>query len=492
LRLTDTASQVGFRRIRNWIESCDRDHHCYSSIPPLPSRVLDVGLTSQYIRLVETLGQYGKYVALSHCWGASNLISTRFDTLQSHRNGISLQDLPRTFQDAVSLCRYLQIRYLWIDSLCIIQDDPVDWETEASRMADIYAGSYFTLAASSATDSSKGCFRPFSDRSRTPHLSAEAWSLGVTLSTNASPLLETNTDTPIPCYIAQRQFAWVDVSSQSRTSRVFIHLDWLPASHKGKPNSCLIGTFGRRHDPAEQDPLNSRGWTLQERLLSTRVLHCCMHQAYWECKQDFIAEDGSVFLKTFLNLDLILSGQLLPLSEHGLQGIHGLSFIEGYPSSSNLWGRKKGGWLAVIESYSRRSLTHGDDKLPAISGLAHFLARQTLDLYYAGLWHNHILEDLHWRAYAREERRLQVNGGFRAEYGKELCDIHRPEYRAPSWSWASLDGHIMYVPLDFNHILAEFIHCHIYPAGSDPLGRVAGGYIKLRVCFISYIQPLLQ
>jgi hypothetical protein len=111
---------------------------------------VDVGLTSQYVRLVHTIGQKGNYIALSHCWGSTNLIRTTTRTLSTHEEGILITDLPKTFRDAISICRYLKVQFLWIDSLCIIQDDEQDWEREASRMADVYANAYLTIAASAA------------------------------------------------------------------------------------------------------------------------------------------------------------------------------------------------------------------------------------------------------------------------------------------------------------------------------------------------------
>jgi Heterokaryon incompatibility protein (HET) len=75
-----------------------------------------------------------------------------------HKGGITWDKLPRTFQDAISFTRRLKIRYLWIDSLYIFQDDNKDWQRQASRMPSIYENSYVTLAAM-ASDSSNGvCF----------------------------------------------------------------------------------------------------------------------------------------------------------------------------------------------------------------------------------------------------------------------------------------------------------------------------------------------
>ncbi len=82
----------------------------------LPRRVLD--LSDGRIRLVETIaGQQGHYVALSHCWGKEQLLTTTRDTFASRVNGIELHDMPRTFQDSIQITRSLGIRYIWIDSL---------------------------------------------------------------------------------------------------------------------------------------------------------------------------------------------------------------------------------------------------------------------------------------------------------------------------------------------------------------------------------------
>jgi hypothetical protein len=160
-----------------------------------------------------------------------------------------------------------------------------------------------------------------------------------------------------------------------------------------------------------------------------------------------------------------------------------MSLIEGYfPTHGSAIGRWGGGWLATIEDYSSRKFRHTADKLPALSGLATALTRATGDTYFAGLWRNHILEDLHWRVYARKESRIQVPGGFDHVLGEPLCSPVRPaEYRAPTWSWASIDAKIKFVALDFKRILTQFIGCAITPAGSNRFGRISGGWIKLKV-----------
>jgi hypothetical protein len=124
--------------------------------------------------------------------------------------------------------------------------------------------------------------------------------------------------------------------------------------------------------------------------------------------------------------------------------------------------------------------------------LASYILSQTDGEYYAGLWRDHILEDLHWRVYLREENRQQVSGGFKAIYSEKLCDVVVPEtYRAPLWSWASLDTYIKFIPLDFDCIRADLIQANTTPAGNDPFGKVAAGWIKLWVSLFLYSRLFL-
>ena len=122
----------------------------------LPARVLDV--SNDRVRLHETRGEHGSYLTLSHCWGRNPIVRTFKENYAVHREGIAWKALSKTFQDAVILTRRLGYQYLWIDSLCIVQDDPKDWEGQASQMAQIYSNSDLTIAATKSEDESRGCF----------------------------------------------------------------------------------------------------------------------------------------------------------------------------------------------------------------------------------------------------------------------------------------------------------------------------------------------
>ncbi|KAK0613663.1 heterokaryon incompatibility protein-domain-containing protein, partial [Immersiella caudata] len=146
----------------SWVDSCNKSHHkCKTARPGLPKRVLDVGTPTGggVIRLCRSESAPSndkRYVALSHCWGATPLPKTLTSNVEERREGIEFSHLPRSFQDAVTVTRSIGIRYLWIDSLCIIQDDQTDWQVELSRMADIYNNANLVIAASQAVDSTVG------------------------------------------------------------------------------------------------------------------------------------------------------------------------------------------------------------------------------------------------------------------------------------------------------------------------------------------------
>jgi hypothetical protein len=311
--------------------------------------------------------------------------------------------------------------------------------------------------------------------------------LGRDTTGNTSALVVENPNSdglPGHLFIAQRPFAFLSFLHNQRVSMVHISIEWMPSSQKSKPRIYRIGDFGLSFDPIQDQHLSTRGWTLQERLLSPRVLHYATDQMYWECGQCFLGEDGSCFSWAWFNMPAVIRGECLPNSECGLPQSGGISLIEGHPpvahaKTHGCWG---GGWLSHIELYSQRQLLLEQEKLPALSGLAKSLASYTGDKYYAGLWGKHILEDLHWQVYACEEFRTQVPEGFWHTYGRKLCDVKLPStYRAPSWSWASFDAQIIFVPLDFQQIVAECLFCQTVPLGSDPFGRVSGGKIQFQV-----------
>jgi hypothetical protein len=180
-------SDENVAKMRYWIKDCDKNHDmCFSDSTNLNykeatqattfilARLIEVGDTwnNKYPRLVITSEMQAraskdeatKYMALSYCWGqvdgTSKLLKTIHDTIRSRTEKIELDTMPQAFRDAVIVARTLNIPYLWIDSLCIIQDDTRDWQIESSKMAEIFSNAYLTLIAASGS----GCDDSFLSR----------------------------------------------------------------------------------------------------------------------------------------------------------------------------------------------------------------------------------------------------------------------------------------------------------------------------------------
>lgn len=195
----------------------------------------------------------------------------------------------------------------------------------------------------------------------------------------------------------------------------------------------------------ESEPLQQRGWALQERILSPRVLHCTKDQLFWECNEEFRCQ-------TYPR-DLRADGDFRKVPRMMAQ---------------ELWyGDPHLQWNRIVQDYCKRSLTKEEDKLIAISGIAKvFQSRMLNDTYVAGLWYNSFPLGLLWKVIDPDS-------------------ITRPDsYRAPSWSWASIDGGISpcntVTAKDTCMLCLDILSSNIDLVSEDPTGQVKGG--SLRVC----------
>lgn len=338
-------------------------------------------------------------------------------------------------------------------------------------MADVYRNSYITLCASASADDSSGCFPR-----RQQHMVFEG-DLGEIYDPQSERLI---------------RFAWAKVptkTSGGQPSVVTLRKGWMPSSRKAKPNIYLEDAYQESKDPLMNEPLSSRSWCLQERWLSPRKLHFGKMQVYFECVLDFLAEDGSRY-ESFrhCNLALLVALEKRSSSLDGIPKDSGVSMVEGFFQHLPKVGRWAGGWIDLVQDFTSRKLTYETDKLPALAGLARYLAEKTGDAYLAGLWRNHLLEDLFWRVYLRQEDTYtpEGNGGMPGQpekYGKELSKLSIPaQWRAPSWSWASLDTRVLFLQLNFRHIVATIVASMTEPETADPYSTLKSGWLKIRVC----------
>jgi hypothetical protein len=136
----------------------------------LPDRVIDVGsYNGDQIALLETFNspKLGRYIALSHCWGGKvPECRTTKETLATRLAAIPFNSFPKIFRDAITVARRLEVRCLWIDCVCIVQNDERDWQKQAAKMCDVYSQSYLTLAAAYSPDCDGGLFSVLSDEYR--------------------------------------------------------------------------------------------------------------------------------------------------------------------------------------------------------------------------------------------------------------------------------------------------------------------------------------
>ncbi|KPA38738.1 heterokaryon incompatibility protein [Fusarium langsethiae] len=239
-----SAPMANMELAKSWLQSCVRSHKdCQNATPAqMPSRIVDLrppfSGSNLDLRLIANPDNRGPYVTLSHCWGSSQPLKLLKGNYEAFQNRILYNSLPKTFQDAVTVTRALGIRYLWIDSLCIIQDSKQDWEIQCKKMQRIYKDSFVTVAGPSAAGCDSGFLHP------RPHICE------VTL--------------PISCG---------DISDEL--------IFW----YRGIDEDPMTLA------PEENAPLSTRAWVLQERLLSTRVLYFGTKVQYMECLTDVLFEN---------------------------------------------------------------------------------------------------------------------------------------------------------------------------------------------------------
>ncbi|KAK3938993.1 hypothetical protein QBC46DRAFT_216294, partial [Diplogelasinospora grovesii] len=129
--------EIRLRRIREWLDDCQDNHESCPRrcSPELPTRVVDIGCAAgSPIRLkINEKGNRGQYAALSYCWGGDQPGKTTLTDLYSYTRQLSLTALPKTLIDAIRVCRGIGMRYIWIDALCIVHEDPEDKAREISR-----------------------------------------------------------------------------------------------------------------------------------------------------------------------------------------------------------------------------------------------------------------------------------------------------------------------------------------------------------------------
>jgi hypothetical protein len=301
------------------LQNCVRNHKCGSrnTSVTLPDRVLDVGPFQNKsaghkwdVKLFVSSNTSANYVCLSHCWGKLRKIVTTTKNIHSHVQGIPWQDLSKTFQDAIVFVRRTGLRYIWIDSLCIVQDSKEDWMNQSMQMAEIYRNAYITLAATKSSDGDGGLF------------------------TYGSPM-----DQDHPLMISLRESTSTVVTSTAE-KQIFVRQK--------------LTHFQRE---PEQYPLVNCGWVYQERFLLPRVVHFRHKELAWECQERVTCECAQP--RSFEGAEDIRANAFNYWALADMPKDVG----EDRTPITKMWHR-------LAEDYTRLSLSEPSDIWPTVGGLA--------------------------------------------------------------------------------------------------------------------------
>jgi hypothetical protein len=350
-------------KIKTWMRTCETEHeHCpQQHSTGLPKRVLRIAddSVSLYISKKEDVQKEDQgYVALSYRWGNDLPLRLTHDTMDAFIQGRPISELPETLQDAVHISRNLGFEFLWIDALCIIQDDQNDWAEQSAQMADIYRHSSLNLCAAD----SAGCGSGMVEKAA-PHL---------------------------------MEIAAATAQSTGLTETVVL----------------VGGPIASAEIDVSDCGLQSRGWVFQEGLCSSCGLYVSRrHGLWWDCRTMVDVIDASESVLTgdtdhaFNPLTLRRS---LPPIDHNMS-VRDFSFT----------------WYDWMQVYTSKDLTRQTDRLPAVAGMASYVASLSGMKYRAGLWEEDLLCGLAWRRSSSGHAK-RIPGG------------------APTWSWASVTGPVYY------------------------------------------------
>ena len=392
----DTTSAMD--QIKLWLKACKQHATCPIPVQEqLPTRVIDVGTTESFPpKLYVTGREQGQYAALSYCWGGPQKSALVQKNLDQYRRSLPMDKISQSIKDAIKVARAVGMRYLWVDAICIIQDSDDDKDREISAMDGVYRRALFTISAESAATAQEG----FLSQRHTP----------------------TSYQIPFRC----------------------------PDGSFG--TMCLF-SYDKGEYSASLDPLETRAWSFQESILSTRRAIFSSKTLKWLCP------GVQCHIGRSLCQDTKGYARAPTAANHFRQMLLNASRPWG-PSDKETWSI---GWQAMVHIYSGRKHSDPSDRLIALSGVVKALASAQNLVYVAGLWRDQLVDQLLW----------YVPGDYR---------LPRPPlaYRAPSWSWASLDDQIFIGTYLTRAPACEIIECEVVPLSRDvPYGAVRDGWLVI-------------
>ena len=378
---------------KRWFQSCTTTHSRCRPRPcdtNFPARLLEIDGSEKHtlVRIIKTdkNPRAGEYMTLSHCWGAAQFITLRKDNLAELGQGIQLERLPKTFQDAVAVTQWFKIRYLWIDSLCILQDSKEDWVKESATMRSVYSHSILNISATGAVDPSIGCFL---DR-------------------------QSDNVRPFSALVSGAKIDYI----------------------------CFDDNFWRAN--ISDAPLSKRAWAFQERLLSPRILHFGATQMSWECME-------SASCETF--------PEGVPKNIRRLPSVIIKRDFFDHTREFSIYM-----WNVLVTYYTNCAMTVPSDIYMAFAGVVEEIHSFTADEYFAGFWREALERQLLWE--------------------RESPATWKPTgYRAPSWSWLSVNGAVHFkwqYSNDKYEAVYQVLDVVVHNSAEGLYGPVAYGCLRCR------------
>ncbi|KAK0651131.1 heterokaryon incompatibility protein-domain-containing protein [Cercophora newfieldiana] len=337
----DPTSIKTIQTVRSWLALCLKQQRSHApnfpSAPFMPTRVLEImepGTAGQ-VRITE-LPLLNPYATLSYCWGGPQKLSLTKNRLQTGALTFRKHEMPPTIRDAIRVAEELDLRFLWVDALCIVQDDPQDKAIEINAMADIYAHGTITIMASRSNSVDEG-------------------------------------------FLHNRFPFGVAASDQG------VRLTYRTRS--GKQGSVVaVPDFG-----GPEEPLDQRGWAFQEYLLSPRILSFGQLHTAWFCDRQADADCSKNKAPRSDGLSDVQRSAASELRECMLR-LRRTPTSNSRPSPEDFFNL----WYNMLHRYMGRELTYCADRLPALAAVAQRMQWVLGDEYLAGLWSGSIVRGLMW------------------------------------------------------------------------------------------------
>jgi hypothetical protein len=342
-----------------WLRTCSTNHEVCNSNHNLaysavrPARVLDASTTT--VRLVSKVSWTTEgnpaYMTVSHKWKSRGMPKLLKCNIGEMHQALKLQTLPATFRDAVALARALKIRYVWIDALCIVQDDSDELQHEISNMGQNYRNAFLNVGALQAAEAREDMM-------------------------GESPGLFVDRDpqdvSPFALSIQRGNLKKDCFAYRGMTA--------------GQLNSGDLGQLN-------SGSLMKRGWVLQERLLSRRSIYFGT-QIWWECGEQLACEPFPGQIPIFSS-DGGVPGWDTPYRITNFLALSSATDSAHENTHTPIYIYHC--WVDITETFSRCKLSFEQDYLVALSGLAQEFQKALGDDYYAGLWGDDMFTGLLWQ-----------------------------------------------------------------------------------------------